>query len=388
MTHTGGGGPRARGAWSREVAITAMAFGFCLPGGTTRVGDTLSAPPAAACVIAVVSCSVAAVRHRAPLAALAATTAAGLLVPLLHLLLPPLIEVLTSVAPAAAVPLPGDFSWKDASRMGVVAAAPLAAGLLSHSVRNRRALLSAVEERARRAEKSRDSEARRRVAGERVRIAPELHDLVAHQIALARAQATVAAHFFGTRPEQTRKSPGQLVVITAAALDGLRATVGLLRRSGNAAAPAGPAPGTGASTAPDTSVLVTGAPPAGRMPSARPRAGTAGRPAVRSGTGKSSLADHSRHQWGTRDPARLPHFPVAPRTGHRSPQPSCPGAPGPATHLSWCLRTARRGAAQTLKGRATSRTTAAHSGRKQQCVRRPSRIRRTHGELAAPSWRQ
>jgi signal transduction histidine kinase len=266
MTNTGGGGPRPR-AWWREVVITTTGFAICLLGGVMQVDDTLSAPPAAAYVIAVVSCAVLPVRHRAPLAALTATTALGVLVPPLDLLLTPLITapavitaysyalaarterraagavLLASAALAAAVPLFGDFSWRDASRMGVVAVFPLLAGVLGHSVRNRRAYLAAVEERARRAEESRDGEARRRVAEERVRIARELHDLVAHQITLANAQATVAAHFFDTRPEQTRTSLRELVETTAQALDELRATVGLLRQSGDAATPAGPAPG-------------------------------------------------------------------------------------------------------------------------------------------------
>jgi signal transduction histidine kinase len=81
------------------------------------------------------------------------------------------------------------------------------------------------------------------VAEERVRIARELHDLVAHQITLANAQATVAAHLFETRPEQTQKSLKELVETTSDALDYLRATVGLLRQSGDSAAPAEPAPG-------------------------------------------------------------------------------------------------------------------------------------------------
>ncbi|MFI8194304.1 sensor histidine kinase [Streptomyces sp. NPDC085946] len=267
MTKPGDRGPRSHGAWSREAAITATAFAFCLLGGVIQVDDTLSAPPASAYVIALVSCAVLPVRHRAPLAALAATTAAGVLVSPLHLLLTPLIVapavitaysyslaarterraasavLLTSAALVASIPLFGDFSWKDASRMAVVAVFPPVAGVLGHSVRNRRAYLAAVEERARRAEESRDSEARRRVAEERVRIARELHDLVAHQITLANAQATVAAHFFDTRPEQTRKSLAELVETTAGALDDLRATVGLLRQSGDAAAPAEPAPG-------------------------------------------------------------------------------------------------------------------------------------------------
>lgn len=244
----------------------ATAFAVCLLGGVVRVDDTLSAPPAAAYLIAVVSCAVLPLRHRAPVAAVAATTAAGMLVPLLGLLLSPLIVAPAVIAAyslavrterraasavllasaallAASTLLFGALSWKDASRMAAVAAFPLVAGVLGHSTQNRRAYLAAVEERARRAEKTREIEARRRVAEERLRIARELHDLVAHQITLANAQATVAAHLFDTRPEQTRKSLKELVETTGDALDDLRATVGLLRESGDAAAPAEPAPG-------------------------------------------------------------------------------------------------------------------------------------------------
>ncbi|MFD5629039.1 sensor histidine kinase [Streptomyces sp. NPDC127072] len=268
MTDKGGGGPRPRVTSWREGAITATAFALCLLGGVVRVDDTLSTPPAAAYLIAVLSCAVLPVRHRAPLVALAATTVSGVLVQPLGLLLSPLtvapavitaysytlaarterraasaVSLTSAALLVASTPLSGGLSWQDASRMGVVAAFPLMAGVLGHSVRNRRAYLAAVEERARRAEESRDSEARRRVAEERVRIARELHDLVAHQITLANAQATVAAHLFDTRPEQTRKSLKELVETTGDALDDLRATVGLLRQSGDADAPAEPAPG-------------------------------------------------------------------------------------------------------------------------------------------------
>ncbi|WP_053848793.1 sensor histidine kinase [Streptomyces sp. NRRL B-24085] len=268
MTHTGGGGPRPRGRWWREGAVTATAFAICLLGGVVQDGSMLFPPSAAAYLVSVVSCAVLPVRHRAPRTAMAVTTGSAVLGPFLGLLLSPLIAapavitaysysltarterravsavVLVSVALlVASTPLFGALSWRDASRVGAVAAFPLVAGVLGHSVRNRRAYLAAMEERALRAEQSRDSEARRRVAEERVRIARELHDLVAHQITLANAQATVAAHLFDTRPEQTRKSLHELVATTSDALDDLRATVGLLRQSGDASAPAEPAPG-------------------------------------------------------------------------------------------------------------------------------------------------
>ncbi|AKH80955.1 histidine kinase [Streptomyces sp. CNQ-509] len=268
MTNPGDGGRRPRRTWWRDAAVTATAFTLCLLGGVVQVDDTLTAPPAAAYLIAVASCAVLPVRHRAPMAALAATTAAGLLVPPLGLLLSPAITapaviaayayalharterraaIVVSLVSAALLlattPWFEELSWQDASRMGSVAAFPMVAGVLGHSARNRRAYLAAVEERARRAEKSRESEARRRVAEERLRIARELHDLVAHQITLAHAQATVAAHLFDSRPEQTRKSLTELVRTTSDALDDLRATVGLLRQAGDAAEPAEPAPG-------------------------------------------------------------------------------------------------------------------------------------------------
>ncbi|TWD14045.1 histidine kinase [Streptomyces sp. T12] len=251
----------------REGAVVAAAFVICLLGGTVRVENTLTPPTAAAYLVAVVSCAVLPPRHRKPLAVLAVTTAAGLVAQPLGLVLsPPVIAPalvaayacalgvpgerravgavsLSAVVLAASVPLSGDLSWRDAGRMGTVAAAPLVAWLVGQAVRTRRAYLAAVEERARRAEESREREARRRVAEERVRIARELHDLVAHQITLANAQATVAAHFFDSRPEQTRASLRELVETTGHALDELRAAVGLLRQTGDTAAPDGPAPG-------------------------------------------------------------------------------------------------------------------------------------------------
>ncbi|CAL9542494.1 hypothetical protein SUDANB21_04277 [Streptomyces sp. enrichment culture] len=255
----------------REGVVVAASFVVCLLGGTVRVEDTLTAPPPAAWLLALVSCAVLPARHRRPLAVLAATTAAGVAAQPLGLVLSPPVIAPALVAAyactlhvpgerraagavtlaalvllAGSVPLSEDLSWRDASRMGTVVAAPLVAGLIGHAVRTRRAYLAAVEERARRAEESRELEARRRVAEERVRIARELHDLVAHQITLANAQATVAAHFFDSRPEQTRVSLRELVATTGHALDELRATVGLLRQTGDAGdamASEGPTPG-------------------------------------------------------------------------------------------------------------------------------------------------
>ena len=95
MTATDTRLPLPRTAWWREAAVVAAAGVLCLFGGTIRVDDTLSAPPATAWLVAVASCAVLPVRRHSPLTALAATTAVGVLVQPLGLLLTPPI-----VAPA------------------------------------------------------------------------------------------------------------------------------------------------------------------------------------------------------------------------------------------------------------------------------------------------
>jgi len=126
-------------------------------------------------------------------------------------------------------------------RMSVLAWA-LLPGALGDSVRNRRAQLAAIERRAERAERTREEEARRRVADERIRIARDLHDVVAHHIALANAQAGIAVHLMDRHPDRAREVLSHLTEATGAALQELRATVGLLRRA-EEPAPLEPAPG-------------------------------------------------------------------------------------------------------------------------------------------------
>ncbi|MFC9652978.1 MULTISPECIES: sensor histidine kinase [unclassified Streptomyces] len=111
------------------------------------------------------------------------------------------------------------------------------------AVRSRRGFIDAMRERAERAERTREEEARRRVAEERLRIARDLHDVVAHHIALVNVQAGVASHVMDKRPDQAKEALAHVREASRSALDELRATVGLLRQSGDPAAPTEPAPG-------------------------------------------------------------------------------------------------------------------------------------------------
>ncbi|MFF7656726.1 sensor histidine kinase [Streptomyces sp. NPDC007983] len=110
---------------------------------------------------------------------------------------------------------------------------PLAAGSMT---RLRRAYLASVQARAEHAEHTREEEARLRVTEERMRIARELHDVVAHHLALANAQAGTAAHLALTSPQQTKEILTDLTGTTSSALRELKATLGLLRRSDDPAA--------------------------------------------------------------------------------------------------------------------------------------------------------
>ncbi|MGW2822682.1 sensor histidine kinase [Streptomyces sp. NPDC001443] len=110
------------------------------------------------------------------------------------------------------------------------------------ALRLRRAFTDSLRARAEHAERTREEEALRRVAEERVRIARELHDVVAHHLTLANAQAITAAHLIRNDPEQAEQLLTGLSGTTATALRELKATVGLLRRPEDSDSPLQPAP--------------------------------------------------------------------------------------------------------------------------------------------------
>ncbi|MFJ6567389.1 sensor histidine kinase [Streptomyces sp. NPDC091292] len=98
-------------------------------------------------------------------------------------------------------------------------------------------------DRARQAERTRAEEARHHVVQERMRIARELHDIVAHHLALANAQASTAAHLYHTHPDEAFEMLTTLSATTAEALRELKATVGVLRQDTETGDGLAPAPG-------------------------------------------------------------------------------------------------------------------------------------------------
>ncbi|MFE3640238.1 sensor histidine kinase [Streptomyces sp. NPDC059169] len=152
------------------------------------------------------------------------------------------VGLLTMTVLTGSAMLCGSAPWYSQETLGVFAWSGMAAAA-GDAVRSRRAFIDAMRERAERAERSRDEEARRRVAEERLRIARDLHDVVAHHIALVNVQAGVASHVMDKRPDQAKEALAHVRQASRSALNELRATVGLLRQSGEPEAPTAPAPG-------------------------------------------------------------------------------------------------------------------------------------------------
>ncbi|MFL6073455.1 MAG: sensor histidine kinase [Mycobacteriales bacterium] len=77
-------------------------------------------------------------------------------------------------------------------------------------------------------------EARHRADEERLQIAREVHDVVAHGLAVINMQAGVALHVLERKPEQSRIALEAIKGASKAALDDLRATLAVLRKEGTA----------------------------------------------------------------------------------------------------------------------------------------------------------
>ncbi|WP_079181535.1 sensor histidine kinase [Streptomyces sp. Tue 6075] len=106
---------------------------------------------------------------------------------------------------------------------------PLVPLLLGEVVRTRRELLAEYAARAARAEEDREREAARRVRQERVRVAREIHDILAHTVSAMTVQAGVALDALDAAPEVSRQAMTQVRASGKEAVRELRATLSVLR---------------------------------------------------------------------------------------------------------------------------------------------------------------
>jgi signal transduction histidine kinase len=129
----------------------------------------------------------------------------------------------------------GLLSAESLSRLGFL----LVALVVGDAVRSRRTVREAARQREADRARRQEQEAERRVAGERLRIAQEVHDVVAHAMVAINVQAGVAAHVLHKRPGQAEIALREIKRVSGTALADLRATLGLLREDG-ASAPVDP----------------------------------------------------------------------------------------------------------------------------------------------------
>ncbi|MEU8238306.1 histidine kinase [Actinoplanes missouriensis] len=174
-------------------------------------------------VSAVFSVVAALLRRRYPVGVLATATAVTIITLLTDHAVPGLFVTIGALTYAAALHSPRRRPWFYARTVWL---SLVAAGLITDyagwwgwhqialfafffggagagdSVRMRRAYIQEVTERARQAEQTREQEAQRRVIDERLRIARELHDVVAHHIAVISVHAGAAGHVLRNDPEK------------------------------------------------------------------------------------------------------------------------------------------------------------------------------------------
>jgi signal transduction histidine kinase len=250
------GATRLRRYLSRpDELLTAAALVIMLSTGVA--GGSWQLPPGWAAIVVVLSWLPLTVRASWPLPVLAAVFIADTA----HIALAGHAHLAASTLPAAtmlalytvATRYPARVAWTAAAAAGVIqfavalvsyphaepdllylnwAVVVTALGLL---IRERRERITAAEQRAEVAERRRQAEADRQVTAERIRIAGELHDVLAHHIAVVNAQAGVAQYLLRTDPRAADTALAGIAANSRAALDELRATLGLLRTEGDAA---------------------------------------------------------------------------------------------------------------------------------------------------------
>lgn len=238
--------PRQRGPrWARDVlpALVALPPAFV----TTPFGPSVLDSAAGAGWVVLALAAVVGRRYRPRLAVLVSLAAAVASLLTVGVLATPLIGLLVTiyaaarytdrrtaalgwvvvvavlVAVTATLPLAG---WELLRAVVQITAATGFAAAAGDGTRSRAAYVAALLERAQHAEESRETEARRRVAEERLSIARDLHDVVAHQIAVINLQAGVASQALRARPDDAERS---LLTIREAARSVLAEIGGLLR---------------------------------------------------------------------------------------------------------------------------------------------------------------
>jgi signal transduction histidine kinase len=97
------------------------------------------------------------------------------------------------------------------------------------SIRSRRLRLEALEQRTEALEATRAEEAKRAVSDERLHIAQELHDVLAHTLSVIAVQAGTGAHVIDQNPAEAKRALDNIAETSRSSLAELRQLLGVLR---------------------------------------------------------------------------------------------------------------------------------------------------------------
>jgi signal transduction histidine kinase len=149
--------------------------------------------------------------------------------------------LLMAVATLVAVETIGGWP-SDAGTVAGNMVALTATWLFGTSVHERKRYVWQLEERTRQLEEARLQLAERAVSEERLRIARELHDVVAHNLSMIAVQSGMGAHVIDGNPAEAKNALMAIEEGSREALDEMRRLVGVLRGS-DGTTDLAPAPG-------------------------------------------------------------------------------------------------------------------------------------------------
>lgn len=124
-----------------------------------------------------------------------------------------------------------------------IALATVVAWLAGENLRQRRSRWAALRERNELLVREREERARQAVTAERLRIARELHDVVAHAMSVIAVRAGVGRHVAETQPMEAQQALAVIETTSRQALTEMRRLLGVLRQDGEASSEIAPAPG-------------------------------------------------------------------------------------------------------------------------------------------------
>ncbi|MBV6698994.1 sensor histidine kinase [Kitasatospora aureofaciens] len=255
------------------AAVLVMVLSTLLWQGTAHAGE----PKPADVATAVLSVLAVAFRRRWPRAVLALVATAGAAatfvrggpVPLVAVafvmyVIPqrsPRREALWSLAATLAVMVPaaghtgfldlpfGPPARHSAALLMESALLVAIAWTIGYAVQQQRLYAASLHAQAKQRAQEQVAEARRAASEERLRIARELHDVVAHTMSVIAVQAGVANHVAAERPDEARRALSSIEETSRSALREMRAMLGVLRDEEHNSRPgqggAGPAPAPG-----------------------------------------------------------------------------------------------------------------------------------------------